>query len=191
MSEIICTVEVLKMQKKIVLTIFILLFTTTNAHALWIPEAHMLSYQINDSDRIVIGNVTNIQEHLKYSVVTIKVDEWLMGPLPSNEIEVITERGYMYINNNEPRFYTGESVILMLQDINVAENRFKVTIGEPGKHPITDRDEIINELGPIAISNTSEFGSTTESDNKTPFIGIYGLVLVLACVGFLSRRSQN
>ncbi|MCM1987676.1 hypothetical protein [Methanococcoides seepicolus] len=179
------------MQKIFVLTILLLLIAATNAHASFIPEAGMISYQINDSDRIAVGNVTNIQEHLKYSVVTINVDEWLMGPLPSNEIEVITERGSMYSNANEPRFYTGESVILMLQDINVADNRFKVTIGEPGKHPTADRDEIISELESMAKSNKSEIVSTTESDNTTPFIGSIGLVLVFACVGLVLRRSQK
>ncbi|WP_052286208.1 hypothetical protein [Methanococcoides burtonii] len=93
------------MQKIFVLTIFLFLIAATNAHASFTSEAGMISYQINDSDRIAVGNVTNIQEHLKYSVVTIKVDEWLMRPLPSNEIEVISEIGSMSINNNEPRFY--------------------------------------------------------------------------------------
>ncbi|MCM1986302.1 hypothetical protein [Methanococcoides seepicolus] len=179
------------MQKIFILTIFLLLIAATNAHALFTQEAGMISYQINDSDRIAVGNVTNVQEHFKYSVVTIKVDEWLMGPLPSNEIEVITERGSMYINNNEPRFYNGESVILMLQDINVAENRFKVTIGEPGKHPTADRGEIISELESMGKSNKSEIVPTARSDNTIPFIGSYWLVLVFACVGFVLRRSQK
>lgn len=168
------------MQKIIVLTMLLFLITATNVQASFTPEAGMISYQIGDSDRIVVGNVTNIQEYPEYSIVTIKVDEWLMGPLSSDEIEVVIEIGSTYANSNEAQFYTGESVILMLQDINVTENRFKVTIGEPGKHPVSDRDEIISELE-----------SMTKSDNTIPFIGSYALILVFVCIGFLSRRSRN
>lgn len=182
---------VIKMQKIFVITILLLLLAATSAHASFTPEAGMISYQINDSDRIAVGNVTNIQEYPEYSVVTIKVDEWLMGPLPSDEIEVIIEIGSTYNNANGPRLYTGESVILMLQDINVAENRFKVTIGEPGKHSTADRNEIMSELESMSKSNKSESVPTTESDNTIPFIGSYGLVLVFACVGFVLRRSQK
>lgn len=154
------------MQKIFVLTILLLLIGVTNVQASFTEEAGMISYQISDSDRIIVGEVTNIQKYPEYSVVTIKVDEWLMGSFPTDEIDVITEVGYWKINNNEPRFYTGESVVLMLQDINVSENRFKVTIGEPGKHPVTDRDEIISELG-----------SVTESErNEMSFIATYGSV---------------
>jgi len=166
------------MQKLFVLTILLLLITVTNVQGSWSPEAGEISYQIDKSDRIAFGNVTDIQEYPEYSVVIIKVDEWLTGPLPSDEIEVITEIGSTYINNNEPRFYKGESVILMLQDINVTENRFEVTIGEPGKHPVTDREEIISELE-----------SMKGSGNALPFIGSYALILVLVCVCFILRRS--
>ncbi|WP_157196655.1 hypothetical protein [Methanococcoides burtonii] len=79
----------------------------------------------------------------------------------------------------------------MLQDINVADNRFKVTIGEPGKHLTTDRDEIISELESMGKSNKSEIVLTTESDNTTPFIESIGLVLVFACVGFVLGRAQK
>ncbi|MEL4304583.1 hypothetical protein [Methanococcoides sp. LMO-2] len=170
----------LTMQKLFALTILFILIIATNAQASWSPEAGEMSYQIDRSDRIAVGNVTNIQEYPEYSIVTIQVNEWLMEPLPSDEIEVITEIGSTYINNNEPQFYKGESVILMLQDINVTENRFEVTIGEPGKHPVTDRDEIISELE-----------SMTGSNNVIPFIGSYVLILVFVCVGFMLRRSQN
>ncbi|ATU08069.1 hypothetical protein [Methanohalophilus portucalensis] len=183
------------MQKNFVLVIFLLLFTVTNVQASWAPIAGEISYQINESDRIAVGNVTNIQEYPEYSIVTIEVDEWLMGQLPSDEIEVITQIGSAYINSNEPRFYTGESVILMLQDVNVNEKRFKVTIGEPGKHPVSDRNEIINELGVNSDSSKDEImnevESTTKSDNKTPFIGKNGLVFILICVVFVLRRSRN
>jgi hypothetical protein len=168
----------LTMQKLLILTSLLILITATNVQGSWPPEAGELSYQIDKSDRIAAGNVTDIQEYPEYSVVIIKVDEWLMEPLPSAEIEVITEIGSTYINNNEPRFYKGESVILMLQDINVTENRFEVTIGEPGKHPVTDRDEIISELE-----------SMKEPDNALPFIESYVLILVFVCVVFMLRRS--
>lgn len=189
-NEIIHIIRMLNMRKIFVLIILLFLIAATNAHASFTSEAGMISYQINVSDRIAVGNVTNIQEYPEYSIVTIKVNEWLMGPLPTDEIEVIIEIGSTYDNSNEARFYDGESVILMLQDINVTESRFKVTIGEPGKHPITDREEIISELGSMVESNKREIVSTTESNNTIPFIGSFGLVLVFACAGFLLRKSQ-
>lgn len=61
-----------------------------------------ISYQIEHTDRIIAGNVSNIEQFENYMLVTIEVNEWLIN----------------------------EHVILMLKDINVSENEFKVTFAE-------------------------------------------------------------
>ncbi len=43
-------------------------------------------------------------------------------------------------------FTADETVILMLEDEKVSESRFRVMFGEVGKHPVSDRDEVVREL---------------------------------------------
>lgn len=129
------------------LIIFILVFTSTTASATsWPLDVLEISYQVDHSDRIIAGNVSNIEQFENHTVVTIKVDEWLMNPLPEDEIFVITEIGIGYELVGEPKFTENETVILMLEDINVSENRFRVRWGEFGKHPISDKEAIVREI---------------------------------------------
>jgi len=46
----------------------------------------------------------------------------------------------------EPEFIHNESVLLMLNDVNTDQQLFRVVIGSPGKHPISDRDAVVKEL---------------------------------------------
>jgi len=127
--------------------ILILIFSSTNATAtIWIPEAFEIPYQINHSDRIITGTVTDIQQYYAHTEVTIEVDEWLMGPLPLEEITLITEIGKFSERMGEPKFTENETVLLMLKDVDVSDNRFKVLYGEPGKHLLSDKDIILREL---------------------------------------------
>ncbi|WP_440956209.1 hypothetical protein ACSAZK_04495 [Methanosarcina sp. Mfa9] len=129
------------------LTIFLLVFTSTTASATsWPPEVLEISYQVDHSDRIIVGYVSNIEQFGNHTVVTIKVDEWLMNPLPEEEIIVVTEIGTGYELVGEPKFTENETVILMLDDVNVSENRFRVGWGEFGKHPISDKEAISREI---------------------------------------------
>lgn len=60
----------MKLFKSFILLILIL--TTSSALATeWPPEVAEISYQIEHSDRIIAGNVTNIEEFENYTLVTI------------------------------------------------------------------------------------------------------------------------
>lgn len=159
------------------LSLFILLallFIPSNVLATeWPPEVADISYQIEHSDRIIEGKVVNVEEHENYTLTTVEVNEWLMNPLPEDEIFVRTEMGTSFLIEGEARFYPNEQVILMLKDINTSNNEFKVTFAENGKHPLSEKEEIIEEL-------------TKES----PFLGLFGVVTSFVLVLFLYRGKR-
>jgi hypothetical protein len=131
----------------IVLFIFVLLFLTSNlAAASFAQEAFEIPYQINNSDRIIIGTVNDIDMSSDHTIITIKVSEWLYNSLPIETIKVRTERGVNLMTEVEPVFNQNESVLLMLNDMNLDQQLFRVGIGVPGKHPASDRDAVIEEL---------------------------------------------
>jgi hypothetical protein len=125
------------------------LLTASLAAALFTTEAGEIPYQINNSDHIVIGTVSNIEAQDNTANNTITVDEWLYNPLPNNSIIVRTTSWA-----EDARFSKNESVLLMLNDKNPIptsnENPekgvFYMDFGELGKHPVSDRDAVIKEL---------------------------------------------
>jgi hypothetical protein len=46
-------------------------------------EATKIPYQVSNSDRIIIGTVSKIDEYNNYTIFTITVKEWLYNPLPT------------------------------------------------------------------------------------------------------------
>jgi len=133
-------------QIKILFTLILLLASTNVATALLIAETAEIPYQINNSDRIIIGTVTDIKPFYDHTIVTIGVDEWLMNPLSTETITVRTKIGTNLWTEDEPTFALNETIILMLEDVNINEDRFGVVFGAPGKHPISDRDAVLQEL---------------------------------------------
>ncbi|MGB9929646.1 MAG: hypothetical protein ACPK85_14805 [Methanosarcina sp.] len=126
---------------------FILLFLTSNpAVASFASEAAEIPYQIDNSDRIVIGTVSELDMARDHTIATIKVQEWLYNPLSVQIIKVRSERGTNIVTENEPQFVQNEPVLLMLNDVNPDEQLFRVAIGEPGKHPVSDRNAVVEEL---------------------------------------------
>jgi len=177
--------------------ILILIFSSTNATAtIWIPEAFEIPYQINHSDRIITGTVTDIQQYYAHTEVTIEVDEWLMGPLPLEEITLITEIGKFSERMGEPKFTENETVLLMLKDVDVSDNRFKVLYGEPGKHLLSDKDIILRELDHknkttefvLANEATLESESKNKTDEEIPFIGIAGMSIAASGAFLLLKK---
>jgi hypothetical protein len=128
---------------KIICMLVLILVSSGVSAACWTEEAYDLSYQIGESDRIAAGNVTDIRHFGDYDLVTIAVDEWMMNPLPCKNITVKTDIQY----STAATFTENESVVLMLQDMNVSGNMFTVAIGEPGKHPISEKGKIYEKLG--------------------------------------------
>ena len=113
---------------------------------MWSEEVGEISYQVQEADRIIIGTVTNIQPFYDHTDVTIEVDEWFKDPLPAKVITVKTEEGRNVRVADAASFTADETVILMLENVKVSENRFRVMFGEVGKHPLSDRDAVVREL---------------------------------------------
>lgn len=160
-----------------IFTFVLLLLAPNLAAALYPPEVAEIPYQINNSDRIVIGTVSEIEVTDYYMNNTITVKEWLYNPLPENTIIVRTNRGL----EDEAEFTKNESVLLMLKDQRPDKGVFRMSFGFPGKHPVSDRDAVIKELkaqgkwkgenqnenGTNNIGATSSLGSGTLTAPKT------------------------
>ena len=146
--------------------ILVLLLLVPNlAAASFTAEAGEIPYQINNSDRIVIGTVSRIDMFRDHMIATIKVNEWLYNPLPTKTIKVKSGIGTNVMMSTEPKFIQNESVLLMLKDINLDQQLFHVAIGEPGKHPISDRDAVVKELK--AQGKWLEENQTENKTNET------------------------
>ena len=177
-------------QRNILFALILLLASTNVATALLSSETAEIPYQINHSDRIIIGTVTDIQPFYDYTIVTIGVDEWLMNPLSTETITVRTKIGTNFWTEDEPTFVLNETIILMLEDVNINEDRFGVVFGTPGKHLPSDRDAVLQELDAreqAQIEDDSDMGGKTVDDvpvndvsaNEIPFIGIAGTLMIV------------
>lgn len=149
---------------------FMLLLLIPNiAAAALISETAEIPYQINNSDRIVIGTVSKIIDYGRYTIITITVNEWLYNPLPAKTIKVRTETGSNFWTEDEAEFTTpNESVLLMLKDKDLNKQLFSVTFGFPGKHPASDRDAVIEELK--AQGKWKEENKTGNNTNETEMV---------------------
>ena len=72
----------------ILFTLMLLLLAPNLAAAALAPETAEIPYQINNSDRIVIGTVSKIIDYGRYTITTITVNEWLYNPLPAKRAEL-------------------------------------------------------------------------------------------------------
>ncbi len=147
----------------ILLTLMLLLLIPNLAAALLDAKTAEIPYQINNSDRIVIGTVSKIIDYGRYTIITITVNEWLYNPLPAKTIQVRTESGSSFWTEDEAEFTThNESVLLMLKDKDLNKQLFSVTFGFPGKHPISDRDAVVKEL-----KAQGKWPEENQNENKT------------------------
>ena len=169
-----------------ILFVLILVLVSTNvATAALTAESAKIPYQINHSDRIIIGTVTDIQPFYDYTIVTIGVDEWLMNPLSTETITVRTKIGTNFWTEDEPTFVLNETIILMLEDVNINEDRFGVVFGTPGKHPLFDKDDVLQELAAreqAQIEDDSDIDEVPVNDvpaNEIPFMGATGTLVIL------------
>jgi len=135
----------MKKSNYLVLFIFLLL-TPSLATAMLSSETAEIPYQINNSDRIVIGTVSEIHTYDTYTIYTITVKEWLYNPLPVDIIKVESKIGTNLRVEDEVEFTLHESVLLMIKDVNLNKQLSDVTFGFPGKYPVSDRDAVIKEL---------------------------------------------
>jgi hypothetical protein len=193
----------------------LLILTSSLAAAAFSQEAGEIPYQINNSDHIVIGTVSNIEAQNNSANNTITVNKWLYNPLPGNTIIVKTTSWA-----EDARFTKNESVLLMLNDkspISISNDEspekgvFYMDFGELGKHPVSDRVAVIkelkaqgkwkgedqtvnktNETGMTAntgtVSKQEEESNTTPKSNSTPFISpIWVLAVVFGAVIYVKK----
>ena len=188
-------------QINILFALILLLVSTNVATAELIAEAAEIPYQINHSDRIIIGTVTDIQQFYDHTIVTIGVDEWLMNPLSTESITVRTKIGTNVVTEDEPTFAPNETMILMLEDVNINEDRFGVVFGEPGKHPLSDRDAVLQELDAreqAQIEDDSDMDEVPVNDvpandtptNIIPFVGTTGTLMILIGAFLFAQRRE-
>ncbi len=130
----------------LLLALLLIIASANAASAMLVEEAGEISYQVSRADRIVAGTVTDIQPFYNHRVVTIEVDEWLDSPLPAKAITVRTEGGTNSWVEDEASFALNETAILMLEDVDASENRFRMVCGEVGKHPPSERSAILKAI---------------------------------------------
>ncbi|WP_226990583.1 hypothetical protein [Methanosarcina acetivorans] len=183
---------------------FTLLYIPGPAVALLVPEAAEIPYQINASDRIVIGTVSGIDIHYDHTIFTITVDEWLYNPLPAKTIDVRTETGKYLWTEDQAEFTLNESVLLMLRDEDPEKQLFRVSIGFPGKHSASDRGAVIEELkvqgkwqeenqtGNTETAGEQPAGPNSPSDTENiPFTGIlWAAAAMLGAVEFAGKKKK-
>ena len=128
----------------ILITFVLLLLTPSLAAAMIDEEATKIPYQVSNSDRIIIGTVSEIYAYDTYTINTITVKEWLYNPLPIQTIKVITKIGTNLSVEDEAEFTLQESVLLMLKDGDLDKQLFRVPLGL--KYSVSDRDAVIEEL---------------------------------------------
>ncbi|MDW5559803.1 hypothetical protein [Methanosarcina sp.] len=151
----------------IIFTLLLMLLVSNCAVACFTAEAGEIPYQINNSDHIVIGTVSRVDMFRDHMIATVKVNEWLYNSLPTKTIKVKSGIGTNVAMSTEPNFIHNESVLLMLNDINLDQQLFYVAIGEPGKHPISDRDAVVKEL-----KTQGKWPEENQTENKTNETGI-------------------
>ena len=194
-----------------ILFMLILLFLVPNLAAAAIDaEAAKIPYQVNNSDRIIIGTVSKIDTHSSYTIYTVTVKEWLYNPIPAETIKIRSKIGTNLAVEDEVEFTQNESALLMLNDGNLDELLFRVPLGI--KYPVSDRDAVIEELkaqgkwqGESQTENkTNDTGMTekagtageqeessnqTQKPNATPFTNPVSVIAVmLGTVIYLKRK---
>ena len=156
-------------------------------------ESADITYQVSHSDRIAVGTVTGIQRLEEYSIVTVDVHEWLKNPISAETITIRSEIGTILYTEDEPWFTLNETVVLMLTDQDLENNSFRVTVGEPGKHPLSDKEAIVVEISktqetqsdsqwdeadefmdnppnPVVVSNISDYGYDMDGDGEYDYL---------------------
>jgi len=153
----------------IMFTFILLLLMPNLTSAMLDSKTEEIPYQIENSDRIVIGTVSDINPGYSNTIYTITVKEWLYNPLPVDTIKVETRTGTNVVVEDEAEFSKNESVLLMLKDANINNRLFDVTFGFPGKHPVSDRDAVIKELKALGKwKGENQIGNKTNDIEPKP-----------------------
>lgn len=160
------------------------LFSTTAVSTSWDAVALEIPYQVNHSDRIVIGTVKELRPGIEYTDVVISVDEWLKNPLPKNEITVRTELGTIAFTVGAANFTVGERVLLILKDMDAEKGKFSMPFMELGKRPVSDRDAVVKEIATLPES------TSPAATPQTPgFEAVFAAELLLSI--YIMKRGRT
>lgn len=115
-----------------------------------------------------------------------------------------TETGTNVWTEDQAEFELNESVLLMLRDKNQDKELFSVSVGFPGKHPVSDRETVIEELkvqGKWQEENMTENSGTTvkqpidsdlPSDSESvPFTGILWIIAAIIGITVCSGKQSK
>jgi hypothetical protein len=160
-------------------------FSNSAVATSWDPEARDIPFQVNHSDRIVIGTVKELRPSSEYTDVIISVDEWLKSPLPRNEITVRTDRGTNAFTVGAANFNAGEKALLMLRDIDTGKGKFSMPFMELGKRPVSDRDHVVKEIAALPQSTSSA------TPPQTPGFEAILAVGLLPSIIYIMKRRKN
>lgn len=110
----------------------------------WPSESARLADYVEESDRIMIGMVTDIERYDDFEDVWIGVYEWLKNGDNSEQIILRIEGSAA---SKELELGTGEEVLLMLEEIDMERGYFglyRLNSDKPSKYPITTRNEVLS-----------------------------------------------
>jgi hypothetical protein len=158
----------------------LLLLVPNITAAMLAEEVTKIPYQVNNSDRIVIGTVSKIDTYPTYTIYTISVKEWLYNPQPLKKIKVKSNMGSNLWVEDEVEFTKNESAILMLKDENLGKQLFRVFVGIAGKRPVSDRDAVIKEL-----KTQGKWPEEKQIENKT------NETKKIGNIEFLGKQKEN
>jgi hypothetical protein len=161
------------------------LVSNTAISTSWDPAAREIPFQVNHSDRIVIGTVKELHPSFEYTDVVISVDEWLKNPLPTNQITVRTEQGTNAFTAGAANFILGEKALLVLKDEDAKKGMFNMPFMELGKRPVSDRDAVVKEIA--ALPKSTSPAATLQAPG---FEAIQAVGLLSFTVYVMKRRKN-
>ncbi|WP_135611959.1 hypothetical protein [Methanococcoides sp. AM1] len=166
------------MKRTLLLIVLVLiLISIDTASALVTKEADNLQYQVNHSDTIIVGKVVD-RDIIGF---TIEIEECLKNPQPTENITVTSFNGFG-VPQDDVHFNMNETVILMLRKDTLDESMFRVVSESYGKHPVSNKDEIVKAI---------EFEKETNEEmasNEIPFIGLAGMSIAVSSAFLLLRK---
>jgi len=171
----------------ILFTLMLLLLVPNLAAATYSSEAAKIPYQVNNSDRIVIGTVSKIDIYPSYTIYTITVKEWLYNSIPTETIKIRSKIGTNLDVEDEVEFAQNESALLMLNDENLDGQLFRVPLGI--KYPVSDRAAVIAELKTQG-KWIEESSNQTQKSNTTPFMSPVSVIAVMLGTVIYIRKKQ-
>lgn len=121
----------------------------------WTSPSAKLEHNVEESDRIIIGMVTDKETIGDTEYVWISVYQWLKNEVTNAGQIILDLEG----STNEPELVIGEEVLLMLVDIDVVNGHFALYypyFDFPSKFPISVKDEVLSIVEKSSENKTRE-----------------------------------